>query len=174
MNLIERAKGDADAFIQLYDKYVERVYQYLLKRARSCQDAEDLSSQVWEKALQKISALKTDEEAGFLAWIFTIARNEVNQYFRKSSITMTDDEPEKYSDSAKSPEELAKQNFDSKLIKQQLECLPKKQRESIELKYFAGLRNKEIALVLKVSEKTVASNLLRGLEFLESSLKKLQ
>lgn len=172
MNLIQRAKSEPEAFIQLYDAYVGRIYQYLLRRVGDVSDAEDLTSQTWEKALLKIHSMRSEDVSGFLAWIFSIARNELKQYFRGGKSKMSDELPEGLEDLSKGPVDLLKDQFDGAFLRDCLSALPKKQRESVELKYFGDLRNKEIALILKISEKTVASNLSRALKSLEEPLKK--
>jgi len=170
VTLIKRAKSQPEAFIQLYDAYVERIYQYLLRRLGQPEVAEDLSSQVWEKVLKKISSLRSDEELGFASWLFTIARNELNQYFRRHKKEEVYALPEILEDESKGPGDLTRETSNVEVIRQILVVLPKKQREVVEFRYFADLQNKEIAKILKVSEKTVASNLSRGLKTLHERL----
>jgi RNA polymerase sigma-70 factor (ECF subfamily) len=172
MNFIERAKSQPEAFVQLYDAYAGKIYQYLLRRVGVVSDAEDLTSQTWESALLKIHSLRAEDESGFLAWIFSIARNELNQYFRNGKSKVYDELPEILEDEARGPVDLLKDQFDEEFLRNCLAALSKKQRECVELKYFGDLRNKEIALVLNISEKTVASNLSRALKSLEEPLKK--
>ncbi len=172
MDLIQRAKIEPEAFVQLYDRYVGRIYQYVLRRVGAIPDAEDLTSQTWEKALLKIHSLRAEDEFGFLAWIFSIARNELNQYFRDGKNRVPDEWPEGFQDLSRGPLDLSKDQFDADFLRHCLAALPEKQRESVELKYFGDLRNKEIALLLGISEKTVASNLSRALKLLEEPLKK--
>ena len=150
MNLIQRAKSQPEAFVQLYDHYVERVYHYLLRRLGQSEVAEDLCSQVWEKVLTKISSLRSNEEAGFAAWLFSIARNELNQHFRRHKKQPTLELPEIVEDDARGPEQLLNDELEAEHIRQMLQVLPPKQRETVELRYFADLKNKEIALILNV------------------------
>ena len=174
MSLIKRAKLDPKAFVELYDLYVERLYQYLLRRLQNIQEAEDLSSQVWERVLTKIHTLKSDQEEGFAAWLFTIARNELSQFYKTKKKNTTEELLDVFTDESKKPDELVREISEAKLIHESLHSLPPQQRETIELKYFADLRNKEISVIFEISEKTVASNLSRALQTLKQNLEKLQ
>ncbi len=171
MNRIQKAKSEPEAFIELYDAYAERVYQYFLRRVGHLEWAEDLCAQVWEKALQKIHALRSDQEEGFAAWLFAIARNELNQHFRRHQKQWTLELPETVEDESSGPSQILNERLEANRVRQLLTALPPKQREAIELRYFADLQNKEIARVLKISEKTVASNLSRALSTLHNRLK---
>jgi len=174
MSIIKKAKSDSSAFLHLYDLYVERIYNYIWRRIQNRNDAEDLTSMVWEKALKNIKNLKSDEEHGFIAWLFAIARNELNQYFKDSQKYKHLELLENHEDVCHGPAELANESFTENLIQTSLNSLPPKQKEAVELKYFADLRNQEIAKILEISEKTVASNLVRALNTLKLSLQKLQ
>lgn len=174
MSLISKAKSDPQAFGELYDLYVERIYQYLLRRLQNQSEAEDLSAQVWEKVLTKIHTLKSDAEEGFAAWLFAITRNELNQYFRTKKRNASEELTDIFADESKKPDELMRDESEAQWIQNCLSILPPQQRETVELKYFADLRNKEIALIFNISEKTVASNLSRALKSLQQHLEKLQ
>jgi len=171
MDLIKQAKQDSQAFVQLYEAYVERVYQYFLRRTASVVIAEDLLSQTWEKALTSIHKLKAEDEIGFLAWLFTIARNEFGQYFRKTKNKEVLEFKEEFGGLGFDGDKKLDNYFNSFLIKECLPSLSSKQREVVELRFFADLKNKEIAKILRLSEKTVASNLSRALQNLKKLLK---
>jgi RNA polymerase sigma-70 factor (ECF subfamily) len=74
--LVERARTSPDAFGRLYDQYVERVYRYAYRRLGTHPEAEDLTAQVFHRALE---ALPQYEWRGlpFGAWLFRIAHNLV-------------------------------------------------------------------------------------------------
>ena len=80
--LVHQAKsGNSEAFAQLYDAYVERVYRYILFRVSEDVTTEDLVSQVFLKAWQNLDRYKTGGSP-FIAWLYTIARNLVIDYYR--------------------------------------------------------------------------------------------
>lgn len=173
MSLFKRSKSQPEAFALLYDEYVGATYQYLLRRLQHVENAEDLTSRVWEKVLRKIHTLRNETKEGFCAWLFTIARNELNQHFKHRKKHATQELPEILEDQAKGPVALFRQNAQAQELHRLLAVLPVQQRETVELRYFAELKNKEIAQILGVSQKTVASNLSRALKTLKGRLEKI-
>lgn len=81
---VARAKDDAADFAFLYKKYHKCIFLYLMKAIRHEQDAADLATDVFAKALQNLSRY---EHRGipFSAWLYKIATNELNGYYRKKN-----------------------------------------------------------------------------------------
>ena len=81
--LVDRAReGDPDAFASLYDRYVERVYRFVLYRVHGDTAlAEDLTSEVFLRALRKIKGF-TWQGRDVGAWFLTIGRNLVLDHFK--------------------------------------------------------------------------------------------
>ena len=81
--LVDRAReGDPDAFASLYDRYVDRVYRFVLYRVSGDQAlAEDITSEVFLRALRKIKGF-TWQGRDVGAWFLTIARNLVLDHFK--------------------------------------------------------------------------------------------
>ena len=79
--LIQQAKRDANAFGQLYESYVDKVYNYIFYRVGNTHDAEDLTSRAFHRAL---ASIPTYEQRGapFSAWLFRIAHNLVANWHR--------------------------------------------------------------------------------------------
>ena len=67
--------GEAEAFGVLYDRYVDAVYRYVFYRVRNEAEAEDVTSDVFMRALRAIP--KYEPRQAFLAWLYRIARNAV-------------------------------------------------------------------------------------------------
>src|SRR5712691_8869034 len=87
-DVITRARGgDREAFAELYDEYVDRVYRYLLYRVRDTADAEDLTSEVFTRAFANIHRYRWQGKS-FLAWLYTIARNAVTDRRRRERPTV--------------------------------------------------------------------------------------
>ena len=74
--LIKRAKTDPEAFGELYEYYVERIYNYIYFRTGNVHDAEDLTGRVFFKALEAIGSYR-DMGFPFSAWLFRIVHNQV-------------------------------------------------------------------------------------------------
>jgi RNA polymerase sigma-70 factor (ECF subfamily) len=81
--LVERARvGDPEAFADLYDRYVDRVYRFVLYRVSGdVALAEDITSEVFVRALRKIKGF-TWQGRDVGAWFVTIARNLVLDHFK--------------------------------------------------------------------------------------------
>ncbi len=80
--LVQRAQaGDADAFGELYDRYVDLVYRYVYYRVASQQLAEDLTSETFLRALRRIGSF-TWQGRDVGAWFVTIARNLIADHYK--------------------------------------------------------------------------------------------
>ena len=79
--LIRRAKRDPSAFGALYDRYVDRIYNYVLYRVGDMGDAEDLTARVFQQALYKMPGYE-DRGAPFGAWLYRIAHNLIANWYR--------------------------------------------------------------------------------------------
>ena len=73
-SLVVAARSDSSAFCELYDRYVDPVYRFCLRRLGTVEDAEDATAQVFTKAL---AALPGFRGGSFQGWLFAIAANVV-------------------------------------------------------------------------------------------------
>jgi len=71
-------------FEELYDKYFQRVYNYIRYRVLARDAADDLVSAVFEKVLDKFDAYDRDKPVE--PWLFAIARNTLNDYYRRRAV----------------------------------------------------------------------------------------
>ena len=168
--LIERANDDPEAFRELYRHYLPRVYAYVAYRVGKKQEAEDLVSELFLKVVERISEFQYRGAGTFPAWLFQIARNQVNAFFRRNNRDSNPIPLEDLPDVGESPDEavLRKERFAE--LRELIGTLSPRRRETILLKYFGGLRNQEIARVLSLDERTVASHISRGLANLQLRL----
>lgn len=176
--LVKRAAHDPAAFQGLYELYFKRMYSYVAAKVSNQLDAEDLVSDVFLQVVKGLPQFKNRHHLSFGAWIFTIARNLVTDFYRRQGRDAVGLQLDTVKDDAVNPIEL-----DGLLIEQEraaelramLNRLPERRREVMVLKYFSGLRNQEIAQVLDLDERTVASHVSRGLKDLyEFYAKKLE
>lgn len=164
--LIEQARCDPEAFRTLYRAYLPRVYGYVAYRVGRRQDAEDLVADVFVKVLEYLDRFEYRGEGSFAAWVFRIASNHVNAFYRRRGrrgepIPLAD-LPEIPGDGPRPDEALIRQErFDS--LRRMIDTLPPRRQEVITLRFFGGLRNQEIAAMLDLDERTVASHLARAL-----------
>ncbi|TMD43051.1 MAG: sigma-70 family RNA polymerase sigma factor [Chloroflexi bacterium] len=142
---------------------------YLRFRVGSSEVAEDLVSQVFERALTHLADLQSPGAVG--AWLFRIARNCASDYFRRqrpaaSLDTLIDSSHPREC----SPEETLVAQEERMNLLSQLNRLSEREREVIGLKFVACLQNREIARVLNMPEGTVGSLLHRTLARLRDAL----
>nr|WP_289137002.1 RNA polymerase sigma factor [uncultured Brevibacillus sp.] len=78
----DTASTDSTFFRDVFDSYHKRIYNYMRYRVSDLCEAEELTSQVFEKVLQKLSTFRPDR-APFEVWLFSIAHHTVNDYYRK-------------------------------------------------------------------------------------------
>ena len=77
-------RGDRDAFAILYEANVERVYRYLLGRMGQQADAEDVTAEVFIRAMNALDTYKP-QGVPFVGWLLRIAHNEAVNYFKKQA-----------------------------------------------------------------------------------------
>lgn len=80
--IAECQAGQMEDFVLLYDAYVEKIYKFLFFRTFHKELAEDLTSQTFIKAFEKISTFDADRGT-FQAWVYQIARNLLIDEYRK-------------------------------------------------------------------------------------------
>lgn len=161
--LVQAAQKDPAQFGDLYELHFERVYAFILRRVRERQVAEDLTSDVFHKAL---TALPNFNWRGvpFGAWLFRIAKNVISDQWRKSSREVVEDPPEAVDEVSPEQTEQIAQLF--RMVAQ----LPEDQRRVIGMRFAEGKSIKEIAQELGRSEGAVKQLQFRGLENLRTRL----
>lgn len=174
--LIHKAKTSPEAFVKLYSLHFDATYRYFLIRCKNQTDAEDLTAQVWEIVLKNISKLQSNHPIIFRAWLFKIVKNIFYKYLQHSSekTVALDECINVLVAREKDPSESALLQDEVKQIHVLIDTLPDQQKEVILMRFSADLKNKEIAKILDIDEKTVASNLSRALATLRKNYKKLQ
>ncbi len=159
-----------DTFTELYQQYLPKVFRYINFRVGNNQLAEDLTSQVFEKALTKFSTYRSDK-ASLSTWLFAIAGNTVTDHFRLSSRSQTTsiDEAEKMVSQDPTPEDEIIKKEERQKLQVCLARLSKQEQEIISFKFGAELTNRRIASLLGLSESNVGTILYRAVRKLRDS-----
>ena len=168
-DLINLAKKDSKYFAPIYKKYHEQIFRFIYQRMDSQDDAADVTSQVFLKALVN---LKKYEFRGhpFSSWLYRIALNEVNQHYRKTKKTRTVNLEE--SNIVEIIEEsgcVFDDNKREKLING-LGCLKEDKLLLIEMRFFEKRSFKEIGQVLNISENNAKVRTYRVLEEMKKNM----
>lgn len=165
---IRDAQAEPEAFSAIYVHYLVPVYRYLRARSDTDQDAEDLTQQVFLKALDALPRYR-EQGAPFGGWLFRIARNVAMDAHRRHKITVSWDLlPESLQPRPKSSvEDAVLQDEALDRLRVLLAELEVDQRELLSLRFVAGLTAREIAAVVDKSEAAVHKQLHRILRMLQ-------
>lgn len=91
--LIEAAQKDRRRFAELYEQNFERVYAFVARRVRERAVAEDLTSEVFHRALETLPRYEW-RGVPFAAWLLRIARNAVNDHWQRAGREQGQPSPE--------------------------------------------------------------------------------
>lgn len=144
-DLIARATRDPQAFALLYRQYLDPVYRYCYHRLGSKEAAEDVTSQIFAKALAALSAYHG--ERPFRSWLFAIAHNAIVDAHRARRLHQPLDSANDVRDPSSSPEDLILSDEGEQTVQMLLAALTPDQARVIELR-LVGLTEVEIARVL--------------------------
>ncbi|MEB2289248.1 MAG: sigma-70 family RNA polymerase sigma factor [Anaerolineae bacterium] len=171
LQLVAWAKDDREAFGELYSRYVARIYNYVYYRTGNHQDAEDLTSRVFFKALAHIGNY-TDRGVPFSAWLYRIAHNQVANWHRdrgRQRVVPLDDFTVN-SAAADAPETAVVSGDEEARLLQSIRELPSERQQLLILKFVEHLSNAEIGAVMNRTEGAVKSLYHRTLLALRGSL----
>jgi RNA polymerase sigma-70 factor, ECF subfamily len=170
--LVDLARGgDAEAFGQLYDHYVESIHRYLYFRLSSVSLADDLTSETFFRALRGIRSFRWQGK-DFGAWLTTIARNLVTDHYKSSRSRLevvADELPEQIED-ADGPEDGALATLTSEVLVAALRRLAAEQQDCLVMRFCQGLSIAETAAAMGRSEGAVKQLQLRAVRNLAKHL----
>lgn len=153
--------GDKEAFEQLVRKHYQNIYAYCYRRTGNESVASDLTQDIFLKLISSIYNYKFFGK--FTNYIFTIAVNTCNDYFRKAKPEINN-ELDELPTSDDTPMEATIKSEDNKRLHDRLNSLPDKQKEAIILYYYHDLKAKDIAKITGVPLATAKSRIKQGLD----------
>lgn len=172
--LIEKCQtGRPEHFAELYDAYVKKIYAFVYYRVSHRETAEDLTSEVFIKALDKIKHYSSDQGT-FSSWLYAIARNTVIDHYRKNKNESDIDNLLGVLSRDDCSEEVAARMRLNQVGKYLKKFSPR-QREIIIMRVWDGLSYKEISEITGMSQgglKMTVSRILRKIRK-ESALSSL-
>jgi RNA polymerase sigma-70 factor (ECF subfamily) len=153
--LVHRAQaGDADAFGELYDRYVDLVYRYIYYRVATPALAEDLTSETFLRALRRITSF-TWQGRDVGAWFVTIARNLIADHYKSGRyrLELTADDVTAVSGAAsrmveEGPEGEVLESMQNAVLLEAVKQLNPEQQECIVLRFLQGMSVAETALAM--------------------------
>ncbi len=167
-DLIVQAQTSYNAFALLYRRHYDAIFKYCVHRLFDRHLAEDISSQVFLRVVEKFESFKGNEKQ-FRNWLYKIATNLVNEHLRKSARQkaalkifqeQSNMKGNTFEDSA----------IKLAILKQTMLTLRPRYQTVITLRFFENLKLTEIAEVLDSSPGTIRSQLARALSKLRKKL----
>jgi RNA polymerase sigma-70 factor, ECF subfamily len=159
--LIQRvALGDAGAFELLYRRYARPVFGLALRRLGDRMRAEDAVQETFAAVWRSARTYRAERGPG-APWLYAVARNAVVDRARHKT-----DSPTEVPDMASTeptPEERAETSFVAWRVHRALEVLPESERDVLELAYWGGLSQSEVAQFLGIPLGTVKTRTRAGL-----------
>lgn len=165
--LMERVRArDAAAFESLYDEYHRLVYGLALRVLADPAAAEDVTQAVF---LKLWSEPRLFRGGNFGAWIARVARNRAFDVVRSRAVRAENEFPESLPVDDQL-EERALAHIDGERVRAALAVLPPEQREPIELGFFGGATQEQIARQTGLPLGTVKTRIRTGLRRLRNAL----
>jgi RNA polymerase sigma-70 factor (ECF subfamily) len=167
---IQAAQKNSASFEVLYNRYFETVVRFIYQRVDTKDEAFEIAQQVFLKALLSIQKY-TYKGVPFSAWLFRIAINEMNMYFRANKATRAvnvDVSALNYiADEIK--DEVTEERHG--MVAKALTKLPEEDLMLIEMRFFEKRAFKEIGAILNITEANAKARLYRVIEKMKSILK---
>jgi len=161
-----------DQFADKYQQFFPRVFAYVYGRVHNVHLAEDLVSEVFERAFLKMSSLRNDE--AFATWLFTIARNLVTSHARRRGRESIVD-PDILKSVVATNVSVENEVLVREEVAAVVDCLrtfPQREQDIVSLKFDAELTNGQIAGVMGLTEANVRVILFRTLRKLREMMKR--
>jgi RNA polymerase sigma-70 factor (ECF subfamily) len=147
--LITRARHrDSLAFGVLYERYVDRVYRYIIYRTTNTAIAEDLTAEVFLNAWRSIERY---EDRGYMlsTWLLRLAHNEVTDYYRtnRHDVSLPDND-DYVASKLLEPSQFVELQMEQETLLQALQQLPDEWRQVVILRFIEGLPFEEVAAII--------------------------
>jgi RNA polymerase sigma-70 factor (ECF subfamily) len=172
--LIQRsANGDQEAYGDLYERYLDRIYRYVYFRVESAEEAEDLTEttfiRIWEDLRKRKNKRKIKN---FSAWLYRVAHNLVVDHLRRKTPLSIDLSSSAEFTQAEEPgtEETVIDILNSQQVILALKKLEPIAQDVVILRFFNGLSHAETAEVLELKEGHVRVIQYRALQRLRELL----
>lgn len=163
---------DHDSFLSYYDECFPKVYSFIFFRTRDKAISEDLTSQTFLKAFEKLHKYDP-EKAAFKTWLYQIARNTLIDHYRQRHSYQDLESAHTVKDDASDIIKAILSEEAEEEIRQALWKLPELEREVLLLRLWEDLSYKEIAAILGKTESSLRIIACRALKKLKASLSHL-
>ncbi|MBK8290463.1 MAG: sigma-70 family RNA polymerase sigma factor [Flammeovirgaceae bacterium] len=166
--ILERSKKDSQAFGELYEKYFDRIFNFIYRQTDDEELAGDLCSQTFVNALHNLPKYEF-RGFPFSAWLYKIAGNEVNKHYRKNKGNKIFSIEEL---KVRELVEQATEGWDEELVERLIKYmneLPTDMIQVLELRFFEDKDFKEIAFILDMTESGAKMRTYRAIDKLRTN-----
>lgn len=164
--LVREAQRDPVQFLHLYQRYLDRIFAYLVRETGDRNLAEELTAVTFEKALANLPRYRW-RGVSFGAWLYKIARNELRRQHNKGKwLTFLDDGLE----SGQDVERVVGRRVEIGRTRTAMQTLSDRDQEILRLHFDEELSHPEIATILSCSTRNVAVRLHRAVGRLRKKL----
>ncbi|HOI60097.1 MAG TPA: RNA polymerase sigma factor [Candidatus Pacearchaeota archaeon] len=178
--LVGKSKNkDREAFSELFDFYYDKIFNYVFRRTLNIDYAKDITSNTFLKVLKYLNDFKwKGGDNSFNAWIYKIATNEINQYFRKQNkykLIVDEENFKELGDCGETVREIENRLENDEyllILNKGMKQLKPIYQDILHLRYFEELSYEEISKILSKNETTIRVYSKRALEKLKLILEK--
>jgi RNA polymerase sigma-70 factor (ECF subfamily) len=171
--LVERARADPEAFAQLYQRYLPRVYAFAYRRTGVVEAAEDVTSAAFERALRNLSAFRW-QPGGFGPWLFRIVSNELVDQYREAGRAASSRgqgaAQQLHGTSPMDPAEIVGVRVEVQEVLAAMNRISPRYQQALSLRYLAGLSPEQAAAAFGTSKATMAVTVFRATRALRREL----
>lgn len=168
--VIDESKKDPQKFEPLYNKYFESIYRFVAQRLIDESTADEITAQVFYKALLNIKKYK-HQGVPFSAWLYRIATNELNTFFRKNAKQRTVNIDSENLGGLLQDVKTADKEHLFVAMEEAIQTLDPPDLMLLEMRYFENRAFKEIGVILGITENNAKVKLYRILDKIKKKLK---
>jgi RNA polymerase sigma-70 factor (ECF subfamily) len=163
--LIEAAQADPSRFAELYEENFNRVWAFVIGRVRDRAAAQDITSEVFHKALKNLKTFEV-REVPFIAWLYRIAANAVTDHFNRTAREQSASESIIESEEPRDIEQIERRATLYRFV----DRLPADQRRVLMMRFGEERSIREVATTLGKSEGAIKQLQWRGLQTLRAQM----
>jgi RNA polymerase sigma-70 factor (ECF subfamily) len=167
--IADAIQGDAEAFGDLYERYLNQIYRYIFYRVGDSGKAEDFTETVFLKVWENLPSFQVDR-ISFKGWLYRVAHNLLVDYYRTRKDQYSLDDHFDLPDPAQSPEEFMITAEQETMVHAALRRVKKEYQDILTLRFINGLSHAEAAKVLNRSIGAVRVLQHRALQALDKEL----
>ena len=153
LDIINAAKANPEKFEVLYNKYFEQIFHFIYQRVDDKEEGKDITQQVFCKAIVGLAEYE-NRGVPFSSWLYRIAQNELNMYYRESkkqrALNIDDEHLESIMEELKEDVSEKERQYDQ--LAMAISQLDESDAQLIEMRFFETRSFKEIGEILDITE----------------------